>query len=720
MNYRKAVQKDPTFGEGYYRAGLAELKENKVAQALQDLEQAVRLMPDNQAAKTDLTNLLLGAYIGDARHPKFVYDLLVQYSDEWLKRDPNSMHGLRIKGYLAMLERRPEEAVELFRRAIQMNPQDEKMLLSLMDALFRNNQPAEAEKAGLAFIASHPAAANVYDALFRLYSSTHRLADAGNILVRKVSGNPGQGDYVLELARYYAVVHNQPEMDKAMQMFLANPGRDPQVHLKAGDFYTAIQDWSSALDQYNAGLGAQPKDKTTYQKRIARTLVSDDRKPDALRALNEILAQNPGDKDARALRAGLLLGTGNPDQSREGIQQLRDLVDKNPDNVPYRFALATALLQSGDLAGARTHFQEVLKRSPGSIDPLLSMAEVSFRLGDFAQATQYAQSALEIDRGNVRAQLLQARSLVRQGSLEQAATVLDSLVRQDPKSVDARIELARVDMARKRFGVAEAAFNKILASNPAELRAIEGLVDIDVAEDRPEQALARLKQELARSHDAPQVLYLTAITALRIGKFDECVDDLKRLAAKTPNSIDPQLELAGVFRLRGDYPHAIEALRKAAALDPRDARANSMLSSLLEMDNQQKEAKAVAKKALDQQPTNKAAMNNLAYLLAETGDNLDQALKLAQQAVNGGAQPYFEDTLGFVYLKKGKNDEAVQIFEKLVHDSPREPMFTYHLGMTYFQMGDRTRAKAVLTKTLQLRPPKDVETGATNLISKLN
>ena len=114
-------------------------------------------------------------------------------------------------------------------------------------------------------------------------------------------------------------------------------------------------------------------------------------------------------------------------------------------------------------------------------------------------------------------------------------------------------------------------------------------------------------------------------------------------------------------------------------------------------------------------------MNNLAYLLAETGDDLDQALKLAQQAINGGStQPYFEDTLGFIYLRKGKNDKAMQIFDQLVRNFPREPIFSYHLGMTYFQMGDRTRAKALLTKTLQLRPPKDVETGASDLIGRLN
>src|SRR5580658_4219114 len=102
LNYRKAAQKDPTFGDAYYKAGLAELKQNKAAEALQDLQTAVRLMPANQAARTELTNLMLGAYVGDPKRPKFLYDLLVRLSSEWLKSDPNSLQGLRIKGYLAM------------------------------------------------------------------------------------------------------------------------------------------------------------------------------------------------------------------------------------------------------------------------------------------------------------------------------------------------------------------------------------------------------------------------------------------------------------------------------------------------------------------------------------------------------------------------------------------------------------------------------------------
>jgi tetratricopeptide (TPR) repeat protein len=153
LNFRKAVQKDPALGEAYHGAAQAELKQNKVAEALQDFEQAVRLMPDNQAARTDLTNLMLGAYIGDSKHPKVLYDLLVKFSGEWLRRDPNSLQGLRIRGYLAMLERRPLDAVEVFRRAYASNPGDQKIVDGLMDAFFSANQPGEAEKVGLDFLA---------------------------------------------------------------------------------------------------------------------------------------------------------------------------------------------------------------------------------------------------------------------------------------------------------------------------------------------------------------------------------------------------------------------------------------------------------------------------------------------------------------------------------------------------------------------------------------
>ena len=81
-----------------------------------------------------------------------------------------------------------------------------------------------------------------------------------------------------------------------------------------------------------------------------------------------------------------------------------------------------------------------------------------------------------------------------------------------------------------------------------------------------------------------------------------------------------------------DVPGAIEHYEKAVALDPRVAA---------------------------------PAANNLAWLYAENGENLDRALELAQIAraqLTGDAEPL--DTLGWVYLKKGATSRRKHLFDR--------------------------------------------------------
>jgi tetratricopeptide (TPR) repeat protein len=112
------------------------------------------------------------------------------------------------------------------------------------------------------------------------------------------------------------------------------------------------------------------------------------------------------------------------------------------------------------------------------------------------------------------------------------------------------------------------------------------------------------------------------------------------------------------------------------------------------MDNRKQEAKLQCRRALSLWPEDAASMNNLAYLLAETGDNLDEALKLARQAVSKApGQPYFADTLGFVYLKRNQNDDALEIFNNLVRKYSDDPAFSYHWAWSGIRRGNWARQR---------------------------
>jgi len=721
LNYRKAAQKDPSFGEAYYKAGLAELKLNKAAEALSDLQNAVQLMPASNAAKTDLTNLMLGAYIGDPKRPKFLYDLLVRYSGEWLKQNPDSLQGLRIRGYLAMLEQRPEEAVALLQRAHQANPKDQKIADGLMDALFRSKQSDQAEKVGLEFVEANPGAADIYDALFRIYMVAGRKQDAENILTRKVGANAKEYSYLLQLAAFYAGQQRTLERDQAVQTYLSRGAKNPKAHGAAGDFYVEIGDLEKGLSQYRAGAAGDKNDFLFYQDRIARTLLMENKRKEALQVLNATLGRYSDDEEARALRAALLVSAPGAGKPGQGIQELRALLDKNPDDLFLKFLLARALAESNDLGEARTRLLEIVKRQPQLLEAQLLLADIAFRQHDMTGTLQRAEAALEVDPGNLRARMLRGSALLQQGNLDLADSVLEGLARQVPESIDVQLQLAYVSLHRRKYAEAEAAFDKILQEHPNDVRPVKGLVDVDLAQHQPEKAYSRLETELTRSHGSPAIRHLMSVTALRNGKYNLAIENLRELARQTPNSIEPLIEMAQVFQLKGDLHNAILTLEKASVLQPKDPRPGAVLPFLLESENRALEAKQVARRALAAQPKDPMAMNNLAYLLAETGDSLDEAMKLAKDAVKQAPNnPSFLDTLGVVYLKRDQNDDALDIFSRLIRRYPDDPACAYHTAIAWYQKGDRDRARNLLSHALDLRPTKEIQAAANDLLNRIN
>jgi Flp pilus assembly protein TadD len=132
------------------------------------------------------------------------------------------------------------------------------------------------------------------------------------------------------------------------------------------------------------------------------------------------------------------------------------------------------------------------------------------------------------------------------------------------------------------------------------------------------------------------------------------------------------------------------------------------------------DARPIYEEILKLEPDNAIALNNLAYMLAESGGDLDQALTLAQRAQQKWPKdPNVADTLGWIYIKKNLSDNAVRIFTELVTQSPEVSTYHYHLAMALFQKGDKDGARKRLNIALQKKPPKDEETKIKDLINRL-
>jgi Flp pilus assembly protein TadD len=104
-------------------------------------------------------------------------------------------------------------------------------------------------------------------------------------------------------------------------------------------------------------------------------------------------------------------------------------------------------------------------------------------------------------------------------------------------------------------------------------------------------------------------------------------------------------------------------------------------------------------------PENSTALNNLAYLKAERGVDLDQALGYAQRALQRSPQdPNISDTLGLIYIRKKLTSQAVQVLQDLVARVPDNPSFHLHLAMALYDAGEKQPAKRELERALQHKP----------------
>jgi tetratricopeptide (TPR) repeat protein len=130
-----------------------------------------------------------------------------------------------------------------------------------------------------------------------------------------------------------------------------------------------------------------------------------------------------------------------------------------------------------------------------------------------------------------------------------------------------------------------------------------------------------------------------------------------------------------------------------------------MAGVLLESMGKPEEARKRYEAALSLDPTAAIAANNLAWMTAETGGNLDVALQLAQTAKRGMPnQPQVDDTLGWIYYKKGMTRLAVPLLESAAKGFPNNATYHYHLAMAYSKEGYLSKAEASLAQATKLNP----------------
>src|SRR5262249_14071866 len=132
---------------------------------------------------------------------------------------------------------------------------------------------------------------------------------------------------------------------------------------------------------------------------LADALEANHQAADAIGVLNDYIADAPADLKAAVRLAQLYAGANRwKDAAAEG----GTLAARQGATPALRLRFATALVNSGDVAGARAALDGISKDSPRDLSAWYLSSQVAVRAGDAAAAEAAARKIAEIDEKDPR------------------------------------------------------------------------------------------------------------------------------------------------------------------------------------------------------------------------------------------------------------------------------------------------------------------------------
>ncbi len=228
-------------------------------------------------------------------------------------------------------------------------------------------------------------------------------------------------------------------------------------------------------------------------------------------------------------------------------------------------------------------------------------------------------------------------------------------------------------MAYGRIKEADQKLQQASALSPGDPSVLRALVMIDVSQERMADAEARVARAIEVRPEDSELLELQADILLHQKKQDEARIALKRAVELDPRNVSAQMQLADIEMKAGNTTEMLEIMEQAALAVPESAEIQFKMANAYERNGMTDFAIRSYNRTIQLNPDMAMAKNNLAYLLAEGGGDLDRALELAQSAKeelpdDGNAA----DTLGWVLLKRGLTSAAIGYLEEAAERFPED------------------------------------------------
>lgn len=360
----------------------------------------------------------------------------------------------------------------------------------------------------------------------------------------------------------------------------------------------------------------------------------------ALQALEQADTLKPG-WDLAALIKGQILFEQSPPTA---IAFYNNFLSQHPDANEVRINLAKILVNQKQFEAAKKHYPILIEHAQNNKDK--NAADISALVGllsvqseDYKAAETYFEQAIQLGFKDVgQLYLYLAQIAEKQKNSSQAIRWYNQVKPTNNHYLEAQIGLAQLIASTQG---ADKAIDQLDAledlNTEQQIIVIQTQANILYKAQRDQDSFDLLDKAVKNMPNTPELVYDYALAAERVKKVDLMETELRKVISAKP-----------------DFAAAYNALGYSFA--DRNTRLN--------------EAIQLIEKALSLSPNDHFMIDSLGWAYYRKG-NLDKALSLLQQAYSSSQDPEIAAHLGEVLWKKGRQNEAQQLWGDALKHNPK-------------------------------------------------
>jgi tetratricopeptide (TPR) repeat protein len=493
-------------------------------------------------------------------------------------------------------------------------------------------------------------------------------------LNRAVELNPQRIESLLSLALFHRQMNDAAKAEEVYKRALSINDRSALAHLEYAKFFVSQNRQDMAEAEFKRAVEVEPTNRDARRTLASFYLVNKqlDRAEESFKALAELDRDRP---EGRAVLADFYASIGRYDEAANIYQ---DIVAKSADYARGRHRLAELMLQRGDRAGATAQVEEALKRNASDREALILRARLRLNEDRPKDAIEDLKQVLKIEPRDQAGLYFMAEACYRAGQMEQSRIFAGDLEKFYPDYLPAKLMQVQINLAAGD------------TANAGRL-ASDLLTRLDKATPDVRNSPQLLNELRAKTLTARATTYLQAqpqnIAAARA--------DFSAARDLMPNAASSHNNLAAVSLAERKADEAVQHYERALLLDPANFDALSGLTNLYMAQGKFDQAQA----RVDQAIAGKGASAPLYFLkagiygrlggVAEMQGNAEQMKQYAQQAESElrralELDPSFVpalNSLGAIYIKMNRPDEAVAEFRRMSEKRPDDPTPYMLIGM---------------------------------------